>query len=176
MESTSGSLNQTGRTQPDFTGSPLVEVTRTFHAPVEQVWQAWSDAELVKQWWGPEEFTCPEARLDFKEGGTYLFAMKGPDGKVVWSGGIFEEIVPNQRIVWTDRFMDSTGEPVPAAYYGMPGEWPDTLLVTVDFESVGPDECRMKLVHEGIPREMHDDCVKGWSSSINKLQRLVERN
>ena len=49
--------------------------TRTFAAPVERVWQAWADPELVKRWWGPDGFTCPLARIDLREGGVSLVCM-----------------------------------------------------------------------------------------------------
>ena len=55
-----------------------VVVTRTFDAPVERVWQAWSEPQLVMQWWGPTGFTCPKADLDFREGGTSLVCMRAP--------------------------------------------------------------------------------------------------
>ena len=45
-------------------------VTRVFNAPVKQVWKAWSEPELVMRWWGPNGFTYPVARMDFREGGT----------------------------------------------------------------------------------------------------------
>ena len=49
-----------------------VVVTRRFDAPVERAWNAWSDPEDVRQWWGPTGFTCPRADMDFREGGTSL--------------------------------------------------------------------------------------------------------
>jgi uncharacterized protein YndB with AHSA1/START domain len=51
-------------------------LTRVFDAPVEQVWNAWRDSEIVKQWWGPLGFTCPVAEMDFREGGTSLVCMR----------------------------------------------------------------------------------------------------
>ena len=55
-----------------------VIVTRVFDAPVEQVWNAWVEPEMVKQWWGPTGFTCPLAEMDFREGGTSLVCMRAP--------------------------------------------------------------------------------------------------
>src|SRR5688572_6017851 len=101
--------------------SPLVEVTRVFRAPVERVWQAWSKPDQVKQWWGPEHYSCPEAKIDFHVGGRSLLAMKGPDEKVIWSGGTYKEIIPNKKIVTSDEFTDKEGYPVSPKVYGMPG-------------------------------------------------------
>jgi len=157
----------------DFNKSIPIRLKRTFNAPVEQLWMAWSTSELVKQWWGPENYECPEAKIDFRVGGKYNFAMRGPDGKTMWSGGEYKEIVPNKKIVYTDNFTDQDGNVVPASAYGMPGEWPENL-VTVTFDKFGNGECQMVAVHAGIPAEMHDECIDGWNSTIDKLQNLVE--
>lgn len=156
--------------------SPLVEVTRTFRAPVERVWRAWTESAMAKQWWGPENFTCPEAKIDFRVGGKYQLAMQDPSGKVMWSTGEYQDIIPLKKIVATDAFSDKDGNMISASDAGMPGEWGDISIATIEFTAVGPDETRMSLVHEGIPGEMHDDCVDGWSTSFNKLERLVQQN
>jgi len=156
---------------------PLVQLTRKFAAPVERVWNAWTTPELVKQWWGPETYSCPEAKIDLRKGGNVLLAMQGPDGKVMYSGGIIEELIPDTKIVTGDQFMDKAGNPISASKYGMPGDWPEGGgRITTEFSSLGADESQIQIVHEGIPKDMHDECVSGWSSSIDKLQRLVERS
>jgi len=155
---------------------PLVDLTRKFAAPVERLWKAWTTPELVKQWWGPANYSCPEAKMDVREGGKSILAMKGPDGKVQYSGGTYEEVIPNKKIVSTDQFMDKNGNFMSAKDAGMPGsDWPDTMKVTIEFKNLGPNQSQLHIVHEGIPKEMHDDCVSGWSTSIDKLLRLVER-
>jgi uncharacterized protein YndB with AHSA1/START domain len=161
----------------EFANSIPVEIDRVFHAPIEEVWNAWTSEDLIKQWWGPEGYSCPEAHLDFREGGKYNFAMKGPDQKVSWSGGTVEEIIPFQKIVCTDHFTDKEGHPVPASEYGMAGDWPENLYMTVTFERSNQvaNEIKMHLLYEGVPTSMHDDCVQGWNSSLDKMERLVER-
>jgi uncharacterized protein YndB with AHSA1/START domain len=175
MAQTTG-LNKEIFAKPFFPNSLPVEITRTFRAPLESVWYAWTTGELVQQWWGPEGYSCPEAKIEFRVGGKYLFAMKGPDQKVSWSGGEILEIIENQEIVYTDHFTDERGNPVAAAEYGMSGTWPEDLFVTVKFERLGDEHTRIHLIHEGIPKELHDDCVKGWNSSLDKLQKLVVRS
>ena len=94
-----------------------LKIIRVFDAPVELVWAAWSSPELVKQWWGPKDFTAPTIRIDFREGGKYLYAMHGPaDSEYdvdMWNTGVYKEIVPNKRIVYLDSFSDADGNPVP---------------------------------------------------------------
>lgn len=156
--------------------SPLVEVTREFNAPVERVWRAFTDAEQIKQWWGPETFSCPSAKIDFRIGGHYLYAMKDQKDQVTWSTGQFEEIVPNKKIVYTDDFSDDKGNVISPKEAGMPGEWHGTTFVTLEFFKTDEDTTKLVLTHQGIPGAMHDDCVNGWSSSIDKMQALVERH
>lgn len=157
---------------------PLVDITRKFNAPVERVWQAWTTPQMVKEWWGPETYSCPEAKMDVRVGGKSLLAMKGPDGKVQYSGGTYIEVVPKEKLVTTDQFTDENGRFMSAKDAGMPGgeEWPDMSRITIEFKKIGDNESEIHLVHEGIPKSMHDDCVSGWSSSIDKLQNLVEQH
>ncbi len=176
MEQTSIQQTQIPNLSFNVEKYPLVEITRKFAAPVERLWQAWTEPELMKQWWGPEHFTCPDARLDVREGGTSILAMKDPDGKVQYSGGTYLEVIPNRKIVTTDQFTTKEGEYMSPEDAGMPGDWPDTMRVTIEFKNLGPNESQLSIVHEGIPKDMHDDCVSGWSTSIDKLQRLVEHS
>lgn len=154
---------------------PIVQLTRKFAAPVERVWKAWTTPELVKQWWGPENYSCPEAKIDLRKGGKMLLAMKGSDEKIIYSGGTIEELIPNTKIVTSDQFMDKDGNVMSAKDYGMPGDWPENgSRITVEFSSLGAEQSQIQIVHEGIPKDIHDDCVSGWSSSIDKLRRVVE--
>jgi uncharacterized protein YndB with AHSA1/START domain len=96
-------------------------------------------------------------------------------GQVIWGTGTYEEIIPFQKIVYTDQFSDESGNPITPKEAGMPSwEGPGLTYVTVEFESRAGNTV-MTLTHEGIPKAIHDDCVSGWTSSIDKLQMLVER-
>lgn len=177
MEQTSS--QQTSGTNLSFSVEkyPLVDITRKFNAPVERVWQAWTTPQIMKEWWGPENYSCPEAKMDVRKGGKAILAMKGPDGKVQYSAGTYEEVIPQKKIVITDYFSDENGKLMSPKEAGMPGEdWPDTMRYTVEFKKTGDHESEIHIVHEGIPKSMHDDCVSGWSSSIDKLKELVEQH
>jgi uncharacterized protein YndB with AHSA1/START domain len=79
-----------------------VVIKRTFDAPRELVWQAWTDPETMMRWWGPKGFTSPTCEIDFRVGGKALNCMRSPDGTDYWSTGVYREIVP-LRIV--DRLL-----------------------------------------------------------------------
>lgn len=157
--------------------STPIDITRTFNAPVEQVYRAWSDAETVKQWWGPEGYSCPLAKIDFRSGGRYLLAMKNDaDGQVTWGAGAFEEIIPNKKISYSDSFSDEKGNIISSREAGLPFDFPMSCRVLVEFSSPAEGQTTLHLRHEGIPSNMHDDCTSGWNSSLDKFQRLVEKH
>jgi uncharacterized protein YndB with AHSA1/START domain len=148
-------------------------ITRIFDAPRDLVWKAWTEPERVKKWWGPKNFTAPVSKIDLRVGGKYLSCMRGPDGKDYWSTGVYREIVPMERIVSTDSFADEKGTVVPASHYGMTGDWPMELLVTVTFEEAG-GKTKMILRHEGIPSGMMRELTEtGWSESFDKLAETI---
>jgi uncharacterized protein YndB with AHSA1/START domain len=149
-------------------------ITRVFDAPRELVWKAWTEPEHFKKWWGPETFTAPVIKMDFREGGSYLYCMRSPDGHDFWSTGVYREIVPIERIVFTDSFSDAEGNVIPASQYGMSGDWPSELLVTVTFEEQG-GKTKMILRQAGIPAgEMSEMTAAGWNGSFDKLAESLK--
>ena len=112
-------------------------ITRIFDAPCKSVWKAWTEPDLVKRWWGPKGFTSPYCKIDLRVGGKFLYCMRSPEGKDYWSTGIYREIIPEERIVFSDSFADESGNVVPATQYGMSADFPLEMLVTVTFEEIG---------------------------------------
>jgi len=153
-------------------GEDLV-ITRFFDAPREAVWNAWTDPEHFMRWWGPIGFTAPACKIDLRAGGKYLYCMRSPEGKDYWGTGVYREIVPIERIVFTDRFADEKGNVVPASHYGMEGDWPSEMLVTVTLEEDG-SRTLMTLQHAGIPSGMLSDCEDGWGGSFDKLAESLK--
>jgi len=144
-------------------------IERIFDAPRELVWKAWTEPERMKQWWGPKNFTAPVIKQDFRVGGKHLSCMRSPEGQDFWSTGVYQEIVLQERIVVTDSFADEHGNVVPASHYGMTGNFPLEMLVTVTFEDLG-GRTRMILRHEGMPAdEMGEMASQGWNESLDKL-------
>lgn len=146
-----------------------ISITRSFNAPRELVWNAWTDSEQLKRWWGPKVFTAPVCQLDLRVGGKYLFCMRSPEGQDFWSAGVFQEIVPPERLVFTDNFADADGNIVPASHYGMAGDVPLAMIVTVTFKEVD-GQTQMTVKHSGLPAgEMADMTQAGWNESFDKL-------
>mgnify|MGYP000847427179 FL=1 len=144
-------------------------IQRIFAASRDRVWKAWTDPDLIAQWWGPAGFTAPVIEVDLREGGRYLFSMRSPVGQEFWSTGVYREIVPMERLVYTDSFADAEGNVVPASTYGMSEDWPDELTVTVTFEDHG-DGTKVILREAGAPAgEPLEQAEAGWNESLDKL-------
>jgi uncharacterized protein YndB with AHSA1/START domain len=151
------------------TARDALVITRRLDAPPQQVFRAWTEPDRVRCWWGPAEFSAPVARIDLRPGGRYVFAMRSPDGQDFWSTGVYREVVAPSRLVVTDSFADAEGNVVPASYYGMSGDWPAELLVTVTFEPAR-DGTLLTLRHEGFPAgEQRELAGQGWNESLDKL-------
>ncbi len=146
-------------------------IKRTFDAPLEAVWNAWTNPEVVQCWWGPAEFSAPFVKSDFRVGGRYLYCMRSSEGEDYWSAGEFLEIEPMKRVVSTDYFSDKDGNLVMPFEYGFEGEWPEKLKVTVTFEENFEGKTILTLWHSGFPNEEHQAQAKiGWQESFDKLE------
>ncbi len=148
-------------------------ITRNFNAPRELVWEAWTNPEMVKQWWGPKDFTCPHAEINLRIGGPYVNCMRSPEGKDYWSTGIYKEIIPPKKLVCSDSFSDPQGNVVPASYYGFEEAFPLVMEIELILDEINA-KTRMKLTHTGIPEgEMREQTKIGWSESFDKLEKVL---
>jgi uncharacterized protein YndB with AHSA1/START domain len=153
-------------------------ITRIIDAPRERVFEAWTDCDSIVRWWGPKDFTAPSCRMDARVGGEYINSMRSPDGHEFWSKGVFREIHAPDRIVMTDSFADEKGNIVPASHYGMKGDWPLEMLVTVTLEDQ-EGKTRLTLRHSGVDAisdEDRNDMRQGWSESFDKLDSCLSRH
>lgn len=87
--------------------------------------------------------------------------------------GQFEAIFKNKLIVMTDYFADKDGRAISAREANMPGEWPETVYITIEFDSIDNHTSRLTLSQEGIPNEMQKECIQGWSESFDKLEEYL---
>lgn len=161
-----GTAEARGAAAPEA-GEALV-ITRVFDAPRELVWKAWTDPEYITRWWGPRGFTAPVARIDLRVGGTFLSCMRSPDGQEIWGTGVFREIVPPERLVFSDSFADEHGNAVPASHYGFAGEWPLEMQIEVTLEEEG-GRTKVTLRHIGMPAAETAGAGAGWNESFDKL-------
>ncbi len=87
-------------------------MTRVFDAPARLVFEAWTQAAHLVHWFGRHGWTLPVCEVDFKVGGGWRFVMRGPKGQEMGMRGVYREIVPFERLVYTESFDDYAGESV----------------------------------------------------------------
>lgn len=97
-------------------------VTRIFDASVERVWRAWSDPDQVMRWWGPNGFTSPTCRMDFRVGGTTIVHMRAPAFGELYNTWEYREIIPMRRIEFIQNFSDEKGNTIDPVDIGLPPE------------------------------------------------------
>jgi uncharacterized protein YndB with AHSA1/START domain len=144
-------------------------ITRVLDAPRSLVFKAWTEPEHFVRWWGPKGFTTPFCKMDVRPGGVLYYCMRSPEGRDFWAQGVYREIVPPERIVFTDTFADEDGNPVEPAHYGMSPDWPFETLVTVTFaEHQG--KTKLTLQHS-VPESLAEStgAAQGWSESLDRL-------
>jgi len=143
------------------TASRTVIITRELAASPAKVFNAWTEPALIAQWWGPKGWTSEDFRLDLQVGGRWAFMMVGPDGSRTPCAGEYRVFARPERIV---MFNEGEGEP-------MRGH---ATTMEMWFEPHGSGT-RLHLVH-GVFKttEMRNDCIDGWSSSFDRLERLLD--
>ena len=153
-------------------GAMVIE--RTFDAPVDLVWQMWTDPDHFAAWYGPEGATIPVAKMDVRVGGTRLVGMEvqTPGGPMqMWFTGEYREVVENRRLVYTESMSDENGNVSSPSDMGMPESHPMTTEVRVDLEDVG-GRTKMVLTHAGIPADSPG--AAGWKMALDKLALHVD--
>jgi uncharacterized protein YndB with AHSA1/START domain len=141
-----------------------LEIVRFFDAPRKLVFQAWATPEHLNKWSAPEGFTIPEARMDFRKGGTYFAHMRSAAGEDHRVEGKYLDIVEGKRIVMTHAWLDNDTVPGPET------------TITVTFDDADNNRTRMTFIQEGFSsRAVRDGHGEGWSSCFDLLARLVEK-
>jgi uncharacterized protein YndB with AHSA1/START domain len=138
-----------------------VRFHRVLKAPPERVYKAFLDPEAKVKWLPPHGFTGRVHSMDAKVGGGYKMSFTNfTTGKSHSFGGTYQELVPNERLRYTDRFDDPN----------LPGEM--QVTITLKKVSVGTE---LNIVQEGIPDVIPPDaCYLGWQESLELLAKLVE--
>ena len=112
------------------------------------------------------------AEMDVRVGGKRLVCMVSPDGNMkMWTTGEFLEVVPNERLVYTDSMADENGNVVPPSAMGMPDGFPMTTEVTVLLEDLD-GRTKMVMTHAGVPAD--SGASEGWTQAFAKMADQIE--
>jgi len=87
----------------------MITVVREFDAPLNLVWKAWTDSDILDQWWAPKPWKAETKTMDFRAGGHWLYFMKGPDGNGSWCSVEFGTITPRKSYTSSTAFCDEAG-------------------------------------------------------------------
>lgn len=150
-----------------------IVVSRSFDAPLDLVWQAWTEPKHFMQWYGPKGFSTPMCEIDFRVGGRHLWSMLSPDGKQMYYTGEYKEILPMERIVYSDGMSDAEGNAISAQAMGMPDGSPDSMDVTVTF-SHKDGKTTVTVSHVGVG-EGADYAGIGWEQAFEKLADVLAK-
>ena len=160
----------------DESGSQdAVTIERNFDAPVELIWQMWTDPEHFRAWYGPTGATIPVAKMDVRIGGTRLacMEMQTSDGPMqMWFTGEYREVVENERLVYTESMSDENGNVVAPSDLGMPAGHPSTTEVRVELEDVDARRTKMAMIHAGVPADSPG--AAGWAMALDKLAAHID--
>ncbi len=153
-------------TEPD--DAPVTRLTRVIRAPRAAVFAAWTKAEHIRNWFAPEVYSVPEARIEPHAGGAFEVMMRGPGGIEHWTRGTFRRVEPIDRLAIDMRVDDDNGEPIFLA------------LTEVTFVDVA-DGTQIDVVQSYDVRQprfashMLQGASIGWTQSVDKLEREVAR-
>ena len=140
-------------------------ITREFDAPRHLVYRVWTTRELVSRWWSGHRGTTTEVELDLRPGGRWRYVLKTDDGAEVGFHGEYREVVPDERLVYTEVFE-------------MPGVDLDSVdgpLNTVTFTALDGDRTRLELLTETGSKELRDTILQsGMEVGVREQMAIIQ--
>ncbi len=147
----------------------MIRVEREFAAPLAKVWAAWTQSELLDQWWAPKPWQTKTKSLDFREGGFWLYAMVGPDNTTQWCRDDYKSIKTHRSFSGYDAFCDENGNinrDFPRSLWANQfKEYSASTLVSIEIEYQKLDDLE-KIIEMGF-RE-------GFTAALENLDKLLE--
>src|SRR5215217_8088898 len=145
-------------------------VTRSFNAPLDLVWKAWTDSEILDQWWAPKPYRAETKKMDFREGGIWLYCMAGPggDSDKQWCRVDYKMIETLKSIASTDTFCDEEGNvTIDFPMMSMNKEFREndgstTVVIEVNFDK---EEDMLKIIGMGFQ--------EGFTAGMNNLDHYL---
>lgn len=155
-------------------------ISRTFEAPRELVWQAWTDVECLKQWMTPNGYSVTACNMDLRPGGFLHYGMSSAEGQEMWGMSVYREIVPEEKLIYINSFSNKdaglTRHPLSAT-------WPLEMQTTVTLvEHQGKTTLTIQWIPVSPTEEeratfdqAHDGMRQGWTGSLNSLEEYLTR-
>ncbi|MET0567361.1 MAG: SRPBCC domain-containing protein [Acidimicrobiia bacterium] len=154
-------------------------LTRTFDAPVSEVWRAWTVGDYIREWWGPAGYSAPVAEMDVREGGSSLVAMRAPDdmgGHEHFHTWSYQKILPEERLEFVHHFSDQDGNPIDPASLGLPTGIPPQVPHVLTFARASGGGTDFTVIEHGYTApDVVELSRAGMDQSLDKLAALLAR-
>ena len=150
-----------------------VQITRDFDAPIQDIWDMWTDPGLFSRWYGPNGFTIPVAEMNLTVGGTRKICMEmaGLERTMtMWFTGAYTEVSAPNRLAYTESMCDADGNVLSPSNLGMPPGTPDVTEVLIELSEVD-GKTRMVMIHKRVPAGSPGE--GGWTQAFDKLAALL---
>jgi uncharacterized protein YndB with AHSA1/START domain len=157
-------------------------VSRVFNAPLDLVWRTWTDPELLMQWWGPDLFTCPFAKMDVREGGRtrrgYVDRVHARAERIRWARHVQRMELsenPMASLDFIQHMADKDGNRVDPKALGLPPDFPSDTRTLVTFEALSSDKTKMVVSQFEMPTadsELGKHAEIGLDQCVDKMRAI----
>jgi uncharacterized protein YndB with AHSA1/START domain len=160
---------------------PEFRISRTFDAPRDLVWRAWTEHDHLMQWWGPKGMKMMHCTIDLRPGGVMHYGLEMPNGGELWGKWVYREVTPPEQFVFVASFSDREGG---VTRHPMAPNWPREMLSTLTFEEDG-GKTRLTLVTAPINATEDEEAVfagaipsmnNGWGGTLDQLEQHLGGN
>jgi uncharacterized protein YndB with AHSA1/START domain len=151
-----------------MTDNKELVLERVLNAPREKLWRCWTEDALLKQWFCPAPWSIAEVKADVRPGGTNMFVMRSPEGEEFPNSGVYLEVVPNEKIVFTDAYT-SAWTPSEKPFF--------TGIVTFEDAGGGKTKYVARALHwTDEDRKKHEEMGfhEGWGKCAEQLEALAQ--
>ncbi len=155
-------------------------INRTFDAPLEVMYEMWTNPKHFSQWLAPTGFTMSFKRADIKPGGSSSYVMTDGGSVKMYGGAKYLEVSKPHRIVYTQQFYDENEN---VSRHPMAPTWPETMLTTVTLAEEGPNRTRVTVAWEPYEKVSPEELAtfikakagmaQGWTGSFDKLEEYL---
>ena len=155
------------RSKAEGSGDRALMLSMTLDAPRKHVWRCWTEPDLLKQWFAPKPWTTPHAHLDVRPGGACLIVMRSPEGEDMPNSGVYLEVVPGEKLVFTDAY-NAAWEPSEKPFM--------TAVLTFADADVRATAYVARVLHwSAADRERHEQMGfhEGWAQCARQLEDVA---
>ncbi len=153
-------------------------ISRVFNAPIDKVWEANTNCEHLKHWWGPKGCKVIYCKIDARAGGVFHYCLEFPNGLKMWGKFDYLKVEPKTKLEFISSFSDENGG---ITQHPMAPDWPRRMITIVEFADEGgktkmsvnwkpfePTEAELRTFTEGF-----DSMRQGWTGTMEKLETYL---